>query len=181
MTLYPTRFAAMFLAGAAITAPSVASAPIAGGNAVHSAPRSVSNWTPGQPAYAVEQFRGDRLDRIRTLIAKGEYQKARMALDGNRQQIKSAEGEYLLGVASANLGAYRAASEAFRSSLSLESGHIGASVGAALSELQLGRRDRAEEIARQIDERRASCNNGCSDALALDRASQVLRHFLKQS
>ena len=82
---------------------------------------------------------------------------------------------------SANLGNYKAASAAFRSSLSLDKNHIGASVGAALTDLRLGHRPRAEEIARAIYARRASCAAACGDAVALDRASQILEHFLKQA
>lgn len=182
MTLNSMRFAAIFLAGVAVTAPSLASAQITTGRVGQEAPPPADNWSPRQPAYSVDEFkRGDRLDRIRTLIAQGEYQKARMALDGNRDRMRTPEGEYLLGVASANLGAYRAASEAFRSSLSLDKDHIGASLGFALTDLRLGRRDRAEAIATALDARRASCTAGCRGAAALDRASQVLRHFLKQA
>jgi hypothetical protein len=181
MTRTWTSLAATLVAGVVMTAPTTVSAQISANRPQHMAPPPANSWSPRQPAYTVDLFRGDRLNRVRAQIARGEFEKARMALDGRRSEIRTPEGEYLLGVVSANLGNYKAASEAFRSSLLLDKAHIGASVGAALTDLRLGRRDRAEEIARMIEARRTSCAAGCGDAASLNRASQVLDYFLKQA
>lgn len=179
MKRYRTGLALTLSAAFAIALPAAGTAQITANRPVQRP--EPPKWSPGQPAYAVDQFRSDRLDKIRTLIAEGEFQKARMALDGRRNDSRSPEGEYLLGVVSSNLGNYQAASEAFASSLTLDRSHIGSSVGLALTDLKLGRRDRAEDIARALEARRASCANDCSDAAALDRASTVLQHFLARA
>jgi tetratricopeptide (TPR) repeat protein len=180
MTHNRTSLAATLAGGLALATPAAVTAQTSGIDAFKVTPPPEHSFRDRRPPFASDQFRGDRLQRVRTLIAQGEFEKARLALDGRRSEIRTPEAEYLLGVVSANLGNYRGASEAFRSSLSLDPKHIGASVGAALTDLRFGRRDQALGIARTIEARRASCTAGCTDAPALDRASQVLRHFLAE-
>ncbi len=123
----------------------------------------------------------DNLALAREQIAKGNYRAARKQVEGNRRARTTSEGRYLIGIAAANLGDYADASNAFQASLDLNPHHVGSTLGVALLDLRAGKRERAERALRQIETRRTRCAASCEDSAQLDRASEVLGHFLAEA
>jgi hypothetical protein len=83
-----------------------------------------------------------------------------------------------LRVANSNLGDYRAARSDFAATLAGAPNHLGALVGAALLDIRFGRTDAASNSLARIEARRAACAGSCRDSAALQRAADVIRHFL---
>ncbi|WP_426266171.1 tetratricopeptide repeat protein [Sphingomonas sp. LHG3443-2] len=125
--------------------------------------------------------KSDSLAVARAQLAKGEYRAARKEVETNRQARTTSEGRYLIGIAAANLGDYADASRSFQASLDLNPHHVGSTLGVALLDLRAGKRERAERALRQIETRRTRCAASCEDSAQLDRASEVLGHFLAQA
>jgi tetratricopeptide (TPR) repeat protein len=170
------RVAAACGAALALAAPASAQSP--GIDAYRTNPAPVSAVgnpliLPAHSAYAPR----DRLSRARAEIARGNFRLARRLL-GTGRSLSNPEAQYLAGVASANLGDYRAAGRAFAASLALAPDHVGARVGAALIDIRFARYGNAEDALRAIEARRAACGAGCRDAEALDRGAEVIRQFL---
>lgn len=144
-------------------------------------PRADYNVSGSQPAHTLQLRWNDRFARTRASIANGDYRVARDWLERDQSRRFSAEGQYLLGVATSSMGDYQAAYRAFRQSLAIDTNHVGASVGTALLDIRFGRHDRAEQTLRAIEARRASCGPNCDDAAALDRAAHVIQRFLGEA
>ena len=126
---------------------------------------------------------GQRRDLLRAQAAldRGDFLHAARLLDTRSPQANSPEGRYLSAVANSGLGRYARARSLFGDALAQAPGHVGARLGLALTDLRLGRRADATAQLAVLEQRQAACASNCADAVALDRATHRLRHFLEQA
>ena len=121
------------------------------------------------------------LVRARAALDRGDFRHAARLLGSRSPQANGPEGRYLSAVAQSGLGQYGRARTLFRDALTQAPGHVGARVGLALTDLRLGHRAEAAEGLSVLEQRREECAGGCADAAALDRGTQLIRHFLEQA
>ncbi len=121
------------------------------------------------------------LVRAQAALDRGDFRHAARLLASRSPQANGPEGRYLSAVAHNGLGRYGRARTLFRDALTQAPGHVGARVGLALTDLRLGRRAEAAEGLAVLEQRRAACAGDCADAIALDRGTQMIRHFLEQA
>ncbi len=144
-------------------APATTPAYISAGSVMEQAPRS------RQPrALAV----------ARAALDRGDFARAATVLDANVLRGHNPEAPYLSAVAQGGLGKYARARSLFEEALVREPDHVGARLGLALTDIQLGRRVEAATSLAIIERRRAACGGDCQDAAALDRAVKLIRQFL---
>lgn len=169
-----------FSAAGLLASASPAAAQTAGIEAFKVTPPPSDYYRYHQAAPTLPPGKTNSLAIARAQLAKGEYRAARKEVEGSRQARTTSEGRYLIGIAAANLGDYGVAARSFQVSLDLNPNHVGSTLGMALLELRTAKRERAEKIFQQIETRRFRCAAACEDAARLDRASEVLGHFLSK-
>jgi tetratricopeptide (TPR) repeat protein len=120
------------------------------------------------------------LQRARAEIDAGNFQSARDVLERGVRDWSYAEPRYLAAVAHSGLGELDAAHRYFTDALAVDSSHVAARIGLALTELRLGRSDAAAASLAELEARRAACAGECSNAAALERGVLLIRQYIGQ-
>ena len=173
------RSAAGLAAAAFALFGSAAVAQVSGLSAYSAAPTvarygpSAFGATPGGPSGSVV------VQRARARIAAGDFASAQRILANDVLGAPESEAIYLSAVARSGLGDLEGARSSFAQALALDSSHVGARVGLALTDIRLGRHDEAAASLAELEVQRSQCRRTCAEALALERGTRVVAHFLE--